>query len=368
MPIGGPSVNYFEHHIGDYDKNTSHLTACEDGIYHRLIRRYYDKEIPLPADVDQVKRLARARDKLERAAVDTIINEFFKLEADGWHHKTCDEVIASYQAGEPEREAKKKNEDTRLERHRRERAELFAVINQAGQHLPYNASIADVRALATKVRKAAETPPETPPETVGQAVAAATPATAPATPATATQAPTTNPHPPNTTPQEIEDSVPDGTGAAGAAPPADPPAPPPPPPPADPPAPEPDRADPIDAKTAAELTKTELWRAGKSLLREQKMPEAQCGTFVGKLVKDYGDAVVLDAVRGAVVQRPADAASWLVATCKAAKGGPGAKPGQLTGEQQIAASLAKAQRIQAAMAATNGAAKPAVADQGVIDG
>ena len=100
-------MNYYEHHIGDYDKNTSHLTACEDGIYSRLIRRYYDKEKPLPADVDQVKRLARARDKLERAAVDTILEEFFTLEADGWHHKVCDAVIAAYLAGEPEREAKK---------------------------------------------------------------------------------------------------------------------------------------------------------------------------------------------------------------------------------------------------------------------
>ena len=67
-------------------------------------------------------------------------------------------------------------------------------------------------------------------------------------------------------------------------------------------------------------TRDELWAAGKSLLVSQGMPKAQCGTFVGKLVKDYGDEVVVDAVRSAVVQRPADAASYLKATCQSLAG------------------------------------------------
>jgi uncharacterized protein YdaU (DUF1376 family) len=75
-----------------------------------------------------------------------------------------------------------------------------------------------------------------------------------------------------------------------------------------------------DGKTPDELTKAELWAAGKSILSEQGMPKAQCGSFVGKLVKDYGDGIVIDAVRAAVVQRPADAAQYLVATCQTAIG------------------------------------------------
>lgn len=69
------------------------------------------------------------------------------------------------------------------------------------------------------------------------------------------------------------------------------------------------------AAGAAELTKAELWKAGKSLLAEQGMPKAQCGSFVGKLCKDYGDAVVIDAVRATCVARPADAAEYLKAMC-----------------------------------------------------
>jgi uncharacterized protein YdaU (DUF1376 family) len=73
-------------------------------------------------------------------------------------------------------------------------------------------------------------------------------------------------------------------------------------------------------KNAAELTKAELWRAGKSLLLEGGMPKDQCGSFVGKLVKDYGDELVIDAVRSAVVAQPADAATYLKATCMRLKG------------------------------------------------
>lgn len=68
------------------------------------------------------------------------------------------------------------------------------------------------------------------------------------------------------------------------------------------------------------MTKAELWNAGKSLLRQAGMPEAQCGTFVGKLVKDYGDKVVIEAVRCAVFEQPADPASFLKAVCERTSG------------------------------------------------
>lgn len=112
---------------------------------------------------------------------------------------------------------------------------------------------------------------------------------------------------------------------------------------------------PATPKTDAELTRAELWSAGKSLLREQGMPQAQCGTFVGKLVKDFGDEVVVEAVRAAVVERPADAATWLIAACKRGKAG---RNQPITGERQIAESLAKAERVRASMSGTATATQP----------
>ena len=69
------------------------------------------------------------------------------------------------------------------------------------------------------------------------------------------------------------------------------------------------------AKPAADMTRDELWTAGKSLLEQAGLPAKQCGSFVGKLVKDYGDLIVVDAVRAAVVARPADPVEYLKATC-----------------------------------------------------
>jgi hypothetical protein len=74
------------------------------------------------------------------------------------------------------------------------------------------------------------------------------------------------------------------------------------------------------AKSAADLTKDELWWAGKSLLAQAGIPKPQCGSIVGKLVKDYGDAVVIDAVRAAVVARPADPVEYMKAICMRAVG------------------------------------------------
>lgn len=70
------------------------------------------------------------------------------------------------------------------------------------------------------------------------------------------------------------------------------------------------------AKSPEELTKQELWNAGKSLLQAAGVPIAQCGSIVGKLVKDYGDAIVVEAVRAAVIAQPADPVEYLKATCQ----------------------------------------------------
>lgn len=74
------------------------------------------------------------------------------------------------------------------------------------------------------------------------------------------------------------------------------------------------------AKPAADMTKDELWKAGKSLLEQAGTPPRQCGSIVGKLVKDYGDTVVIEAVRAAVVARPADPIEYLKALCMRSAG------------------------------------------------
>ena len=99
-------------------------------------------------------------------------------------------------------------------------------------------------------------------------------------------------------------------------------------------------------KPALDLTKAELWEAGKSLLLAAGVPKGQCGSFVGKLVADYGDAVVVEAVRAAVVAGPADPKEYLKATCMRLKGERGADHGKPLTVPSAAAEHTKAQLAQ----------------------
>jgi len=179
-------VNYYTRHIGDYLKDTAHLSLLEHGVYTRLLDVYYTRESGIPEI--QVARLIGARTEPETQALQVVLQEFFELRDGVWRQGRCDEEISRYADSEPEREVKKANEDNRLKRHREERARMFKIITDAGEHAPWNTSMQDLRAM---VQRISATPPATAPETDVPPL----PATAPATPATATQYPLPNTHP-----------------------------------------------------------------------------------------------------------------------------------------------------------------------------
>lgn len=87
-------MNYYRHHIGDYLRDTAHLSMLEDAAYRRLLDLYYMRERSIPADHAAVCRLVRAREDDERSAVRVVLEEFFTLESDGWHQKRADGEIA----------------------------------------------------------------------------------------------------------------------------------------------------------------------------------------------------------------------------------------------------------------------------------
>lgn len=89
-------MNFYEHHLNDFAEATAHLSFVEDAAYSRLIRKYYATERPLPADPKILERLIGARTKDEKQAVQAVLEEFFRLEDDGWHNKRCDEEIDRY--------------------------------------------------------------------------------------------------------------------------------------------------------------------------------------------------------------------------------------------------------------------------------
>jgi uncharacterized protein YdaU (DUF1376 family) len=203
-------MNFIDMHLGDYAADTAHLSPLEDGIYWRLLRRYYKTERPLPAEVPEICRLAGARARAEKDAVRIVLREFFVLQEDGWHNARCDREIAEFQAGEPEREARKTNEEERQKRHREERARLFAMLRERDIHPAWDEGIKELRKLVALHCPKPGTPttdavtpaateaatPATQPATAHETEAVTPPATAPATPATATHSPFPTTHSP----------------------------------------------------------------------------------------------------------------------------------------------------------------------------
>lgn len=89
-------MNYYNRNLGDYARDTPHLSMAAHGAYTRLTDYYYATEKPIPAN--KCDGIANAMRPDEIGIVRAVLNEFFYLTAEGWRHKKCDEVIAEYHA------------------------------------------------------------------------------------------------------------------------------------------------------------------------------------------------------------------------------------------------------------------------------
>ena len=89
-------MHYYQFNIGDYRKDTNHLTLLEHGIYRNLLDTYYLNEKPLCEDDADLMRTHCVRTEEERIAFKNVIADFFKKTKKGYIHKRCDEQIAKY--------------------------------------------------------------------------------------------------------------------------------------------------------------------------------------------------------------------------------------------------------------------------------
>ena len=87
-------MHYYQHHIGDFTRDTAFLTNEESMVYLKLIWLYYDTEMPLPNDIFALSIKTSTRDKVEM--LEGILKMFFALEDGAWHHPRCDTEIEQY--------------------------------------------------------------------------------------------------------------------------------------------------------------------------------------------------------------------------------------------------------------------------------
>lgn len=146
-------MNYYEHHIGDFIKDTVGLTMAQEGCYRRLLDQYYAAEKPLPLDLKECRKLARPTTIVERKAFSYIIEKFFERTSDGYRQKRCDEVISAYLEGEPERVEKRENDKDRKRRSRERRKSLFEQLRLIGITPSFDSTIARLEELLSKAKK-----------------------------------------------------------------------------------------------------------------------------------------------------------------------------------------------------------------------
>jgi len=232
-------MHYYQHHIGDFIRDTSRLSDTHLAAYIRMIWMYYESEQPLPDNAKVIGLKVGA----DAEVVSLILEAFFKRDGDVWRHTRCEKEIAEYH------QIRERNNTNGRKGGRPKKTHSEPTNNPVGFQ-----SVSSGNPVATHTE-----PSNNPDETL-----------------------TIN-HKPIT--------INTATNVAEA-----------------------------DASMVDQLTKKELWDAGKSLLERSGVAKAQCGSFVGKLVKDYGEQIVVEAVRSAVVTQPVDPSEYLKAICMRSSG------------------------------------------------
>jgi uncharacterized protein YdaU (DUF1376 family) len=90
-------VNFYKRYLGDYARDTAHLSLMEHGAYQVLLDTYYATDGKLTADSEELYRIARAMNQAERKAVDKVADQFFPVNGDNTrHNKRADEELHAY--------------------------------------------------------------------------------------------------------------------------------------------------------------------------------------------------------------------------------------------------------------------------------
>ena len=73
---------FYTRHLGDYARDTGHLTTYEHGVYNLLLDRFYATEKPFGER--EAMQLCRPMNGRERDRIRRILNDFFILTASGY--------------------------------------------------------------------------------------------------------------------------------------------------------------------------------------------------------------------------------------------------------------------------------------------
>ncbi len=109
-------MNYYKRHLGDFARDTAHLSQGQIGAYDLLMDWYYANERPLPTDMDDVCRIARAFTRDERQNVSKVLAAFFVESPEGFRQKRVEQELSDM------RERRETNRKVAVEREENKRS------------------------------------------------------------------------------------------------------------------------------------------------------------------------------------------------------------------------------------------------------
>ena len=87
-------MNYYRHYIGDYQRDTAHLSFVEHGAFRKLLDAYYAADGKLPADDTTLFRVTSAMTPEEQDAVRVVVRQYFTRDGARLSNKRADEELA----------------------------------------------------------------------------------------------------------------------------------------------------------------------------------------------------------------------------------------------------------------------------------
>ena len=95
-PLHSRSGAYLPLYVGDYLRDTQHLSEAEDGVYCRLLMHYWASGEPLPADNKKLAAIARVSLHKWMGRYRQIMLTFFSPNAESWHNRRMDFELARW--------------------------------------------------------------------------------------------------------------------------------------------------------------------------------------------------------------------------------------------------------------------------------
>lgn len=83
-------MHYYQHNIGDYLRDTAHLSVIEHGVYRLLLDWCYLNELPITTD--KALRLGRGYP----VETQSVLSEFFVLKDGAWEHGRVAKEVSQY--------------------------------------------------------------------------------------------------------------------------------------------------------------------------------------------------------------------------------------------------------------------------------